>query len=275
MPLDRGRVLHGYDSHPGDETRLVVVWHHGTPNVGIPPAPLAADLERLGLRWLSYDRPGYGGSSPVPDRDIASAAPDVAAVADWAGVSRFCVLGHSGGGPHALACAALLPDRVLAAVSAAGLAPFRAAGLEWYDGMGPVGAAGLRAASAGRAAKEAYEASLSEDTEPDFVDTDWQALSGPWGWLGSVVGPATVRGPAPLVDDDLAYVRPWGFDPAAITVPVLLVHGADDRVVPAAHSRWLSENIPGAELRLVRDAGHIAVLEQAPAALDWIRSTVS
>ncbi|MGX6606633.1 alpha/beta fold hydrolase [Micromonosporaceae bacterium Da 78-11] len=193
-----GRTLHAYDRGDGD---LVVMWHHGTPNVGSPPAPLFADADRLGIRFVSYDRPGYGGSTPRPDRDIASAAADAAAVADALGVERFAVLGHSGGGPHALACAALLPGRVTAAVSISGLAPFDADGLDWFAGMGPGGVASLRAAAAGRAAKQEYE---STDTDPDFQPADWAALTGECGWFESVVGPAMTAGPAALIDDDLA-----------------------------------------------------------------------
>lgn len=262
-----GRTLHAYAHGDGD---LVVMWHHGTPNIGTPPAPLFAAARRLGIRFIAYDRPGYGGSTPRPDRDIASAAGDAAAVADALGVGTFAVFGHSGGGPHALACAALLPGRVTAAVAGAGLAPFDAEGLDWFAGMGPGGVASLRSAAAGRAAKEAY-AGNPAITDPDFTAADWAALEGAWGWFGSVVEPAIANGPAPLIDDDLAYVRPWGFDPATITVPVLLAHGEDDRMVPASHSVWLADRIKGAELRLTPGAGHISVLTaQDEAALEWI-----
>ena len=148
------RTLHVYDTGtaPGGQGPtgasgtsqaggLTVFWHHGTPNTGEPPAPLFPAAARRGIRWVSYDRPGYGGSSPNPGRDVASAAADTAAVADALGIGRFMVLGHSGGGPHALACAALLPGRVLGAVSLAGLAPYRAEGLDWFAGMSPSGVA--------------------------------------------------------------------------------------------------------------------------------------
>jgi pimeloyl-ACP methyl ester carboxylesterase len=261
LRLADGRTLHTYDTEHGD---LVIFWYHGTPNIGIPPEPLF----QPGLRWVSYDRPRYGGSSARPDRDVASAAADVAAVADALGIERFAVVGHSGGGPHALACAALLPDRVWAAVTVAGLAPFGAAGLDWFAGMGQESAAALRAAVAGRAARERHE----PGEEPDFTPADWAALRGRWSWLERVVGPAVRAGPAAAVDDDLAYVRPWGFDPASVAAPVLLLHGADDRMVPWAHSAWLAARIPSAELRLLPGEGHISVLRHAGAALDWLRS---
>ncbi|MEU4695107.1 alpha/beta hydrolase [Actinoplanes sp. NPDC023714] len=290
-----GRVLHAYSWGEGDR---VVMWHHGTPNIGTPPAPLFPAARRAGIRFIAYDRPGYGGSAPNPDRTVASAATDAAAVADALGIERFAVLGHSGGGPHALACAALLPTRVTAAVTIAGLAPRDAAlptapgaaeparasaagparagaagtedGSDWFAGMGPGSAASLRAAAAGRAAKEAYTANPAV-TEVDFTAEDWVALNGVWGWFGSVVEPAAAAGPAPLIDDDLAYVRPWGFDPGTITAPVLLAHGEADLMVPAAHSVRLAALIKDAELRLTPGAGHISVLPaQGEAAIEWI-----
>ncbi|MFK0257106.1 alpha/beta fold hydrolase [Streptomyces sp. NPDC090445] len=271
LELSDGRVLHVYDTGahaPGGE-RLTVVWHHGTPNIGAPPVPLFPAADRLGIRWVSYDRPGYGGSTPRPGRDVASAAADVAAVTDALGVDRFAVMGHSGGGPHALACGALLADRVLAVVCAAGLAPLGAEGLDWYAGMTEAGAASLRAAAAGRAAKEQYEASAVFDPGM-FTPADDAALSGDWSWFGDVVGPAVEAGPGGLIDDDLAFVAPWGADPARVPAPVLLLHGGRDRVVPSGHSQWLVRHCPAAELRLSPSDGHISVLGAGPAALDWL-----
>lgn len=264
--LPDGRTLHAYDTEHGD---LAVVWLHGTPNIGTPPKPLFAVAERLGIRWVSYDRPGYGGSSPLPGRTIASAAADVAAVADALGIDRFTVFGHSGGSPHALACAALLGDRMPAAIGGAGMAPFGAEGLDWFAGMSGSSVGSLGSAARGRAAKEAYEA--SDTAEMEFAPADHAAFAGDWGWFGEVVGPAVAAGPAAQIDDDLAYVTPWGFDPATITVPVLLLHGELDRVIPASHARWLADHCPTAELRTFPDDGHISVLNHAEPALEWLR----
>ncbi|MFJ6673740.1 alpha/beta fold hydrolase [Actinosynnema sp. NPDC091369] len=266
--LDDGSTLHAYDAVEGD---LAVLWHHGTPNIGAPPAPLFPAARRLGLRWVSYDRPGYGGSTPRPGRDVASAATCAAAVADAVGIDRFAVFGHSGGGPHALACGALLRDRVLGVVSVAGLAPFAADGLDWFAGMAASGVASLRAAQAGRAVKERFEAS-GVVYDPEFTEADLAALEGDWSWFTEVVGPAVQAGPAALIDDDLAYVSPWGFDPADVTAPVLLLHGGRDRVVPSSHAEWLAGRCPAAELRLSPDDGHLSIVTSAPSALEWLRA---
>jgi pimeloyl-ACP methyl ester carboxylesterase len=265
-----GRTLHAYDTGADrPHGRLAVFWHHGTPNIGAPPEPLLPDAERLGLRWVSYDRPGYGGSTPNPGRDVASAAADVAAVADVLGIDRFAVMSHSGGGPHAYACAALLPERVLAVVTVAALAPYDAAGLDFFAGMADAGVASLRAAAEGRESRERYEASGAED-DVGFTPADEAALSGEWSWFLDVVRPALAGGPGGMIDDDLAYVGPWGFDPNQVAAPVLLLHGGRDRVVPSSHGTWLAGRIPSAELRISPDDGHITVLNDAPAALEWL-----
>lgn len=263
LALPGGRTLHVYDT--GGPARLTVLWHHGTPNLGAPPGPLLPLSETLGVRWIAYDRPGYGSSTPVPDRTVGDAAGCAAAVADALGVDRFAVMGHSGGCAPALATAALLPDRVRAVAILAAVAPFEADG--WFDGMAAASAESLGAAAEGRAAKEKYEATAEFDPEV-FTDADFAALNGSWSWLNDVVRPAL--GAVGLIDDDLSAVKPWGCDLAAITAPVLLVHGEDDRMIPATHSKWLAERIPGAELRLSPGDGHISVLSHAADALTWL-----
>lgn len=265
LQLSDGRSLHIYDSGPS--ARLTVFWHHGTPNIGAPPAPLFPQAAAHGIRWVAYDRPGYCGSPARPGRDVASAAADVAGIADALGIERFAVMGHSGGGPHALACAALLPERVLAAVDIAGLAPADAAGLDWFAGMRDPGT--VRAAAVGRAALEAHLA--TSEFDPDvFTPTDHAALRGGWSWFDDVVGPAVAGGPDGMVDDELAYVGPWGFDPATITAPTLLVYGGADRMVPIAHGEWLAQRCSTAELWRRPDDGHISVMDAGGDALDWI-----
>jgi pimeloyl-ACP methyl ester carboxylesterase len=271
LELSDGRTLHVYDTGADDaDGRLAVFWHHGSPNIGAPPEPLFSVADRFGIRWISYDRPGYGGSTPRPSRDVASAAADTSAVADALSIDRFAVMGHSSGGSHALACAALLQERVLGVVVVAGMAPFDAEGLDWFEGFGPAGVAELRAAAAGRAALEKHLA--QSDDEPAFTPEDEAALAGEWSWFIDVVRPALAGGMGGFIDDDLASVGAWGFDPADVVAPALFLHGGRDRVVPTAHGEWLARHCPSAELRLYPDDGHISVLNSgAAAAMSWLR----
>jgi pimeloyl-ACP methyl ester carboxylesterase len=273
LELGDGRTLHVYDTGADDTgERLAVFWHHGTPNTGAPPEPLFVAADRNGIRWVSHDRPAYGGSTPDPGRSVGSVAADVASIADALGLDKFAVMGHSGGGPHALACAARWPERVVCAVSVSGMAPFGAEGLDWFAGINPSGQAELRAAASGRAALEECLASEGEpDSEPGaFTPADEAALSGPWSWLADIAGQAIEGGLDGMVDDDLAYVAPWGFDPGQITQPVLLLHGGRDRMVPSAHGEWLARHCRRAELRLYPEDGHISVLNSAEAAVAWL-----
>jgi len=275
LELVDGRTLHYYDTREDEpDARVAVFWCHGAPSVGRPPEPLFPAAAENGLRWVSYDRPAYGGSSPNPGRNIASAAADVAAIADALGIGRFATLGHSGGGPHALACGALLPERVIAVVSMSAPAPIDAEDLDWFAGWTRSGMAEQHAALAGRAALEAYLASAEPDPEA-FTTDDLVALAGRWSWVADVFGQAVKNGYEGVVDDSLAGAREWGFAPADVTVPVLVMHGAKDRMVPSAHGKWLAAHCPGAELLLVPDASHVTVLDSGPAALAWLRDRVA
>jgi pimeloyl-ACP methyl ester carboxylesterase len=271
LELSDGRTLHVYDaSAEVADPRLAVFWHHGTPNLGAPPEPLFPAAAELGIRWVSYDRPGYGGSTPRPGRNMASAATDVSSIADALGIGRFAVMGHSSGAAHALACGALLPERVLGVVGVAGLAPFHATGLDWFAGMAAAGAADLRAAARGRAAL--VEHLTSNDFDPEqFTPADHAALAGAWSWLGAIAGQALEGGLGGMVDDDLANVGPWGFDPDQVRAPVLFLHGGQDRVAPSSHARWLARHTRSAALWLRPDDGHISVLHSAAAALGWLQ----
>jgi pimeloyl-ACP methyl ester carboxylesterase len=274
ITLPDGRTLHGYDTG-GDG--VPVMWNHGTPNVGAPPRPLLGLADELGLRWVSFDRPGYGGSTAHPGRSVASSAADAATLADTLHLDRFASVGHSGGGPHAIAAAALQPARVIAVVALAGLAPRDAAGLDWFAGMGPTSTASLRAAENGLGGKRLHERE-NADAPIDFIAHDWVALAGPWGWLGEVAAAGIASGTDALIDDDIAFVTPWGIDLAEVMAPVLLMHGTDDHVVPASHSSWLASHLGSAELWLVEGESHVSALADAErgadAALRWLAARV-
>ncbi len=274
LTLPDGRTLHGYDTG-GDGAP--VMWHHGTPNVGSPPKPLLALADELGLRWVSFDRPGYGGSTAHPGRTVGSVAADAAALADALGLDRFGVVGHSGGGPHAIACAARQPARISGVVSLGGLAPRESPGLDWFAGMGPTSHASLRAALDGVDGKRRHEQE-NADAPIDFTAGDWTALTGPWGWLGEVAAAGMASGIDALIDDDIAYVTPWGVDLEAVIAPVLLCHGGDDHVVPPGHSAWLAAHLSTAELWTLPGESHISSLAAehhgADDALRWLAERV-
>jgi pimeloyl-ACP methyl ester carboxylesterase len=261
-----GSTAGGGAGGAGEAAPVTVLWHHGSPQTGAPLEPVLAATAARGIRLVTYARPGYGGSDPAPGRDVAAAAADVAAIADALGVHRFAVMGASGGGPHALACAAALPDRVRATVALASPAPFTS-DFDWYAGMTSDG--GLRAAARGRAARERY-ARTAEFDPACFTAADWAALDGPWATLGADAQLAGSAGPGGLIDDDVAFARPWGFDLADVRTPVLLVQGDQDRVIPPAHAQWLHDRLKASQLWLRPGDGHVSVLDAVPPALDWV-----
>ncbi|MFE6256706.1 alpha/beta fold hydrolase [Agromyces sp. NPDC057865] len=268
--LADGRVLHAYDSGADATTRLVLAWHHGSPQTGAPLEPVLSAASARGIRVISYARPSYGGSSAHPGRDVASAAADLVAVADAFGVERLASMGASGGAPHALAGAALRPDRVAAVVTLAGLAPYTGA-FDWFDGMRSPGA--LHAARRGRDARVAF-AEVDEWDPEQFIPADFAALDGNWSSLGADVARSEAFGPDGLIDDDVAFAASWGFELQDVAAPVLLVQGELDRVVPRRHASWLLSRLPNATLWMRLDDGHVSVLDVVPDAMDWLLERV-
>ncbi|MDO8147619.1 MULTISPECIES: alpha/beta fold hydrolase [unclassified Isoptericola] len=267
IDLPDGRVLVGHDSG-GPGGAPVLVWHHGSPQSGELLAPVVRAAAVGGMRVVSVARAGYGGSTRRPGRSVADAAGDVGHLLDELGVTACHVVGASGGGPHALALAALRPDLVRGAVTLAGIAPYD--GTEaWFAAMADDG--GLRSALDGTTARETYEETAEFDPA-SFTDADVAMLSGPWGALGADAGRAGEQWPEGLVDDDVAFVRPWGVDPAEVTVPTLVVQGGADRVVPRRHGASLRDALPQADLWLRPHDGHIGVLAALPAAVGWLRA---
>lgn len=225
-----------------------------------------------GLRFLTFARPGYADSTRLPGRAVADIAPDVRALAGELGLTRLFVLGWSGGGPHALACAALLPDLVTGVATLGGVAPFDAEGLDWLDGMAPENHEEFGAAVEGNAALlpylEAFAADLRDVTGAQVAealgglvpDVDRAALTGDFAEHQAALFRDSVRtGIWGWFDDDLAFVRDWGFDLEAIRVPVTIWQGTEDAMVPFAHGRWLADHIPGARPRLMDGEGHLSL----------------
>jgi len=251
----------------------VLLFHHGTPGVGVPSPGILEAVAARNLRYMAFARAGYAGSSRQPGRSVADVAADAAAVLDHMGVDRCLTIGTSGGGPHALACAALIPDRIVAAAAVASVAPFEAVGLEFLDGMGPENIDEFGAALAGPEALDAFltriAPSFAEATGAEIADAfgglvlavDREALTG--GFAEAVaadVRAALSGGIWGWHDDDLAFVKPWGIDLAGIVVPVDVWQGEQDRMVPFAHGAWLADHIAGARPHLFAHHGHLSLV---------------
>jgi pimeloyl-ACP methyl ester carboxylesterase len=256
----------------GPEDGRCLFWHSGTPSAaGLFPPALAEAAER-GLRVVTFSRPGYAASTARPGRSVGDVAADVAVVLDAFGFDSFLCAGKSGGGPHALACAALLPDRALATASIAGVAPWPADGLDWFGGMGPENLeefdASMRGAGALTPILEEEAIRLREVQGPDVAaalgglvsDVDTRALTGAYAdFMANSFRRSVSTGIAGWRDDDIAFVTPWGFDLASITTPVAVWQGGEDRMVPLSHGAWLARRIPGAEQHLLPDEGHLSL----------------
>ncbi|MBQ0892964.1 alpha/beta hydrolase [Micromonospora sp. U56] len=262
---------------------------HGTPGSRRGPKPRGIVLYRLGVRLIAHDRPGYGDSDRREGRDVADAARDVEAIADQLGLEHFAVAGRSGGGPHALACAAdgALRGRVTRVAVLVSFAPSDATQLDWFAGMNSDNVRGFggdgnrdtasvieqirrRAARAIEDPRFLLEELMVEMSAADrravndaalrrlITDTYEEALrAGPYGWI----------------DDVLALRRSWKFDLGAIdtaVTPVRLWHGAEDTFAPASHARWLAGQIPGAEVEVQPGAAHFDAVEELPRMLRWL-----
>jgi pimeloyl-ACP methyl ester carboxylesterase len=257
---------------PGPGTGLALVFHSGTPSAAIPYRPLLAAAEAAGLRVVTWSRPGYGDSTPATGRTVADGATDTEAVLDALGIEEFVTLGWSGGGPHALACAALLPGRCRAAATLAGVAPYGADGLDWTAGMGQENVEEFSLAVQGEQALgpwlEEQAAALAAVTGADVAASlgglvspvDTASVTGEFAeYLAAGFRRSVSTGIAGWRDDDLAFVRNWGFDPAAIDVPVAVWQGEQDLMVPPSHGRWLAARLPTARDHVYADDGHLSL----------------
>jgi pimeloyl-ACP methyl ester carboxylesterase len=247
---------------------------HGTPGSRFGRPPDEAGLERAGLRVVTYDRPGYGVSDRRPGRRVVDCVEDVAAIADALGIDRFAATGGSGGGPHVLAVAARLGDRITAVECRVGAAPFDAEGLDWWAGMDPQNVQEFGWAIEGEQVLQENLARLAEadlariaadpskilSDDWDLADADREKLGRPdvqQVLLESMRG-AYAAGVWGWVDDDLAFVTEWGFSVDEIAVPVTVRYGAQDVLVPAGHGAWLASHVPGARVVVLDEGGHLS-----------------
>ena len=265
-----GRVLQVRES--GALNGVPVLVHHGSPGSRLLYPRDVARAERQGIRLLSYDRPGYGGSTPHEGRTVADCADDVRAIAGWLGMERLAVWGISGGGPHAVACAALLPELVPAVAVLAGSAPWDAPGLDYFAGMGQLNVDDTKLMfedpAAARAKCESDRLEMLATT-PDELFEQLSTLLSPVDagvftgdvaeFLVETMRLGLTPGADGWWDDEVAFLAPWGFELDAIRTPVLLCHGRQDRFVPFAHGEWLSRQIPGVEAKLTDDDGHLTL----------------
>ena len=273
-----------------DPVGTPLLFHSGLPSAVVPFAPLDHAAAANGMYVVTYSRPGYGGSSPWPDDRAPVVADDVAdttAILDALGIDELVTLGWSGGGPRALATAALLPGRCRGAVSLAGVAPLGGDGMDqaaWERDMGPENVRDFRAALRGRdllrpiMEQEVAEMAgvTGEDVTAAFgqllTEVDAAVLTGEFAdFMAEDFHRSCVQGVAGILEDTLMITRPWGFDLATIDVPVAVWQGRQDAMVPFGHGQWLAEHVPGARARLFEEEGHLTLLRQLDRILGDLR----
>jgi pimeloyl-ACP methyl ester carboxylesterase len=271
ISLPDGRELEVEVSGP--EGAPVLLFCHGTPGASTQMGPLARGAHARGLRLVTWSRPGYGASTRRAGRSVADDVDDAAAVLDHLGVDTCLVAGWSGGGPHALAAGALLPERVRGVLCMAGVAPYDAEGLDFLAGMGEENVEEFGLALAGEEPLRAW----LDRARPDLVDMTADDVVASLDTLLPPVDEAQVTGEFAdylaaefrqavsvsmdgWLDDDLAFTRPWGFDLATMTVPTYLWQGSADQMVPFAHGQWLAAHVGGVTAHLVQGEGHLSVV---------------
>jgi len=259
----------------GDPDGFPILSLHGTPGCRLQRWLREELYVELGVCFVTHDRAGYGRSDRNHGRRVVDEVADVSSLADELGFDRFAVTGGSGGGPHVLACAALLGDRIIRATCDVGAAPLGAPGLDqdaWVAGMDPENVKEFRLALAGEDVLtryvEATQAQMEERAavDPSTIFQDFDLSESDRAQLArpermQIIRESTfewaVNGVGGWVDDDLALVRPWGFDLAAISMPVLIRYGISDVLVPPAHGEWLAANVPGSIVKVNEVAGHL------------------
>jgi pimeloyl-ACP methyl ester carboxylesterase len=270
----------------GDPVGRPVFLLHGTPGSRLGPAPRTSVLYRMGVRLITFDRPGYGDSDRDPGRRVSSVAADVADIADDLGLDRFAVVGRSGGAPHALACAALLPERTTRTGALVSLAPRDADGLDWFEGMTESNVREYVNAAIGRSRVTATlgRRSMSIVADPAASIAEMRSkLPESDRWIVADAGiqdmlernfAEGLRDSADgWVDDVMALGTGWGFDLEGIHSPVLLWHGEDDIFAPVQHTLWLARTIPGAHAEVEPGAAHFGALRVMTRVLSWAGST--
>jgi pimeloyl-ACP methyl ester carboxylesterase len=284
VTLPDGRKLEVVEA--GNENSPVIILHNGTPSAAGLIQEHVENAVDQGLRLISYGRPGYGASTRNPGRTVASAAQDTADLADALGIDRFATWGISGGGPHALSCAALLGDRVVGAACLAGVAPYDAEGLDFMAGMGQDNVEEFGAAVEGEAKLTQYlegqvpgflaasPQEVAEHMSTLLSEPDKAVFTGAFGeQLAQLMQDALKKGIYGWLDDDLAFVKNWGFSLSDIKVPLQIWQGTHDLMVPYSHGEWLSKHISQAESYLNDVDGHLTLyVNRIPEVHAWLKS---
>ena len=271
----------------GDPAGAPIFSLHGTPGCRLNRYPDEAELVNIGARVITYDRPGYGRSQRNPGRRVVDCVPDVQAIADAEGIDHFVVVGGSGGGPHALAVAARLPERVTFVRCVVGIVPYNTAGFDWFAGMDPENVKEfgwalkgeetlyreLSKEAAAMVARVTTDAANVLGSDWDLPDADRAVFAHPLVMqvMREAIPECVVNGPWGWVDDDLAFTQQWGFDVSEIAIPAEVHYGAQDVLVPAAHGEWLAAHVPSAKVVVNDDEGHGATPERA---LDLLKSMI-
>ena len=273
----------------GPEDGIPLVFHHGTPGSVRQFRAIQRAAHDRGLRLVTFSRPGYGASTRQPGRRVVDAVGDVAAVLAHLGARRCLVAGWSGGGPHALATGARLPEQVAGVLCIAGVAPYDSEGLSFLDGMGQQNidefGLALKGEEAIRPSHEAEAAHLRNADADGLIeglatllpDVDRAALTAEFGEdMAANFAEALRTGVDGWVDDDLAFVAPWGFTLDEIAVPTFVWQGSEDLMVPFAHGQWLANHVPGATAHLQQGEGHLSISVGAPDRMfDELMTTLS
>lgn len=274
IELESGRRLRLVVDAGAEPGSCLAIYHHGTPFAGPLPDDLVVLARRQGLQLVEVVRPGYPGSTRVPGRRVADLAALALAAADALGHEHFVNVGWSGGGPHALATAALCGSRCRGALTLAGVGPYGEPDLDFLAGMGQDNIDEFGAALEGEVVLRAHLEPMREamqDVTPETVVESMISLLPPSDiafltpdraeWFTEGLQASLADDIDGLLDDDLAFCHPWGFDLAAIEVPVILLQGSEDLMVPFAHGQWLSAHVPGAISLLVDGEGHMSILD--------------
>jgi pimeloyl-ACP methyl ester carboxylesterase len=268
----------------GDPDAFPVFLLHGTPGSRFAGQGDASVYADAGARVITYDRPGYGGSDRLRGRRVVDCVADVAAIADSLGIERFGVTGGSWGGPHSLAVAARLPERVTRAACVVGVAPFDMPGFDWFAGMDAVNVEEIRWALEGEdvLARElermttAWLKRLADDPskagEVEFSEADRALMANPerQEMVRRMLNEAFRQGVWGYVDDALCLIQPWGFDVAEIRVPTRIDYGLTDVLVPHQHGEWLAHNVPNAEVVIDEQGGHFSAPDLVTERFGWL-----